>query len=108
MRIEILKVVIALFVLLGAASAAEAETATFSHPSWMGDRLDWCVNWSESCGKPAADAFCKAQGFAYATSFARDPNIGSFNPTRLIGSGAVCDQDMCDGFRYITCYRGLG
>jgi hypothetical protein len=86
-------------------AAAEAKEASFSPPKWKGYRLDWCVNWSEDCGQPAADAFCKAKGFEYATHFAQDPRIGSLDPTRLIGTDAVCDQDMCDGFKYITCFK---
>jgi len=63
------------------------------------DRLDWCKSFSAECGKPAADAFCKAQGWAKSYTFAIDANIGR---TRLI-SGAVCEDDFCDGFQYIGC-----
>jgi hypothetical protein len=70
-----------------------------------GDRLDWCQNWSTGCGKAAADAFCQATGYQNATNFEQAPNIGATQKTRLIATGAVCDQDFCDGFKYVTCFK---
>ncbi len=75
----------------------------FVKPKQQGMRLDLCVNWGEGCGQPAANAFCKAKGWDHAASYAVANNIGQFVPTRLIGTGAVCDQDFCDGFKVITC-----
>ncbi|HMQ58002.1 MAG TPA: hypothetical protein PKE65_05595 [Rhizobiaceae bacterium] len=76
---------------------------TYWKPKWGGDRLDWCVNWAQGCGKAAADKFCQTKGFSTAKAFVMDPNIGNAHRTRLIGTGAVCDQGFCDGFRKITC-----
>jgi hypothetical protein len=90
------------FVLLIAADAA-AASKTIKKPMFNGNRLDWCLKWSADCGKPAADAFCKAQGYQSAIAFEADPRIGSRTPTRLIGTGATCDLAYCDGFRQITC-----
>lgn len=79
---------------------------TFYKPKWNGNRLDWCVNWAQGCGKPAANAYCKAKGyFKGATAWKMQPNIGASQPTRLIGTGAVCDQGFCDGFQYVTCKK---
>jgi len=89
----------------GSASVGAAETKLFLKPNWNGDRLDWCVNWAQGCGKAAADAFCKAKGYAKATNFGMDPDIGTVQRTRLIGTGAVCDQGFCDGFTGITCTK---
>ncbi|MGB8818696.1 MAG: hypothetical protein WCC66_12325 [Rhizobiaceae bacterium] len=75
----------------------------FVKPKHMGMRLDLCVNWSEGCGKPAADAFCQAKGWDHALTYSIANNIGAISPTRLIGTGAVCDQAYCDGFKQITC-----
>lgn len=67
----------------------------------QGDRrLDWCQNWATDCGAPAANQFCKSKGFDVASSFAMAADIGN---TRLIGTGAVCDQAFCDGFTSIVC-----
>ncbi|WP_421695969.1 hypothetical protein [Aestuariivirga sp.] len=82
---------------------AFADTQTFFKPKQSGNRLDWCLDWSTGCGAPAANAWCKSKGFDKAASFEEDPDIGASHPTRLISSGAVCDQGFCDGFAQITC-----
>jgi len=80
-----------------------AGTKTVERPMFNGHRLDWCANWGADCGKPAADAWCVAQGFAGAESFDKAPGIGENSATRLIATGAVCDAAECDGFESITC-----
>ena len=70
---------------------------------YNGKRLAWCHQFDSECGKPAADAFCKANGFTNAAEFTQDPHIGDVAPTRSMGSGAVCDQVPCDGFKVIAC-----
>src|SRR5262249_53158489 len=87
------------------ADAPEAAKATksFEKPMYNGRRLSWCHDFDAGCGKPAADAFCKTNGFASAEQFTVDAHIGDVQPTRSIGSGAVCDQVPCDGFKVIQC-----
>jgi hypothetical protein len=94
-------------VLLGLvlAPAASAETKTIVKPMYGANRLDWCREWAVGCGKDAADAYCQSIGYESASNFSQAPDIGIASPTRLIGSGAVCDQDFCDGFKTITCYK---
>ncbi len=84
---------------------ASAASKTISQPMFNGNRLDWCLKWSSDCGKPAADAYCKSQGYQQAVDFFPDPRIGARSPTRLIGSGAICDLKHCDGFSKITCEK---
>ncbi|MEZ5776106.1 MAG: hypothetical protein R3D33_15785 [Hyphomicrobiaceae bacterium] len=77
---------------------------TFMEPRISGSRLDWCLSWASNCGKPAADAFCRANGFAKASSFQMDADIGGHSPTRIISNPAqVCSDPNCDGFSQITC-----
>jgi len=78
-------------------------TQMFDKPEFNGSRLDYCVNWGVGCGEEAATAFCQAAGWPKLMAFSIDPDIGSSSPTRLIGTGAVCDQEFCDGFTFITC-----
>ncbi len=47
--------------LLLPAAAFAAENKMFKKPKINGNALDYCLTWSTDCGKPAADAFCKAQ-----------------------------------------------
>ena len=80
-------------------------TRTFAQPRLGGYRLDWCRLWGRQCGRPAADAFCRRQGFARASQFAIAHDIGHRTPTQIIGSGQVCDRRLCDGFNRIVCVR---
>lgn len=81
------------------------DKMTFNKPKIQGNRLDWCFNWATGCGSQAANAFCTSKGYTAATGFAMAPDIGANQPTRLIGSGAVCDQQFCDGFKFISCAK---
>jgi hypothetical protein len=91
--------------LAASLASAAAATQTFDRPTYRGDRLDWCLNWGKGCGREAANAYCRSKGFEKATNFSQASNIGARRATRLIGTGAVCDQDFCDGFRRITCFK---
>jgi hypothetical protein len=81
------------------------QKMTFNKPKIQGNRLDWCYNWATGCGSMAANTFCASKGYAAATGFAMAADIGANQPTRLIGTGAVCDQQFCDGFKFITCAK---
>ncbi len=79
---------------------------TFHNPRIRGGyRLDWCRRWGQNCGRGAANEYCRRRGYAHASSFTQDPNIGLHSPTRIITSGQICSQNFCDGFRHITCRR---
>ncbi|KQY29346.1 hypothetical protein ASD38_08295 [Caulobacter sp. Root487D2Y] len=73
-------------------TAATGETAP----------LDWCRDYGSECGKPAADAFCRAQGHARADHIQPRPDIGR---TVIIATGAICADPTCDGFRLVECVR---
>jgi hypothetical protein len=87
------------------AVPAFAATQTFNSPMQGSNRLDWCYNWGVGCGQQAADAWCVSKGFTNAQNFNIANDIGGSSPTRLIGTGAVCDQGFCDGFSHITCFK---
>ncbi len=79
----------------------------FISPTINGYRLDWCRVWGGDCGKGAADAFCRKNGYTRAKSFEIDHDIGQGSPTYTIGSEQVCDESFCDGFKYIECEQDL-
>src|SRR5262245_57087188 len=81
------------------------DKMTFNKPKYQGNRLDWCFDWATGCGTKAANSYCKSKGYAVSTGFAIAPDIGGNQPTRLIGTGAVCDQQFCDGFKFINCAK---
>lgn len=85
---------------------ASAATETFSSPTLHGLRLDWCAHFGSDCGKPAADLFCRENGFSEAARFAIDQNIGQRGVHTLVfGDGRTCNGPTCSGFSAITCIK---
>ena len=78
----------------------QAADTIYVKPKVDGVRIDWCLNWAKDCGKPAADAFCQSHGFASAFKFSKAPAVG---PTRVIGTGQLCDDPTCDSFTSLSC-----
>lgn len=92
--------------LLAAAAAlvftvpSQAANKSFTNPSVKGKRIDWCKEWGEKCGKPAAQAFCWYQDMGKVMSFTIDEALSV--PTRIISTGQICDKG-CDSFKKIVC-----
>ena len=84
---------------LSLATPAEAGMRNFFLPEIAGARVDACLD-GGSCGKPAADAFCKLQGYDKATIFQREPAAMS----RRIDSGKTCSSTSCTAFRQVKCF----
>ena len=92
--------------LITLSSLASAATQTFSSPSVRGVRLDWCAHFGTGCGQPAADLFCRENGFTSAARFSIDANIGRRGVATLVfGDGRLCSGPDCSGFRAITCTK---
>ncbi|HEX9789146.1 MAG TPA: hypothetical protein VGA60_00675, partial [Kiloniellales bacterium] len=68
-------------------------------------RLNYCLRWGADCGEPAATAWCRGQGFAKASDWRVDKNIGALFPTIVLADKRVCAQFPCDGFEAITCSK---
>jgi hypothetical protein len=81
-----------------AGSASATEVRNFFAPEMDGARVDACLG-SGGCGKPAADAFCRVQGYDHALLFQRE----SLASTRLIDSGGTCAGE-CTAFRQVKCF----
>lgn len=84
---------------LASAHGAEAGVRNFFAPAMDGARLDACLS-GGSCGKPAADAFCKVQGYDKSVLFQRE----SFESTRVLDSGNLCTGNSCTAFKQIKCF----
>lgn len=82
---------------------ASMEGTKFLDPQVDGVPLDYCLEWGSECGKPAADAWCHARGYAGASTF--EVRTGS-PPTRVIASGQICDMVFCDRIISLTCSAG--
>lgn len=104
---KFVQVTLAALALCFSANLVHATSKTFVSPKVGGNRLDWCLNWGTSCGEPAATAWCKSVGYDHSTDSEEAVDIGASTPTRLLATGAVCDQAYCDGFTFITCATAL-
>jgi hypothetical protein len=82
------------------ASFAQAAVRNYFAPVVDGQRLDSCLTGESDCGKPAADAFCKVQGFEVALMFQREAAAD----TKRLGNGVSCAGPSCTSFKQIKCY----
>lgn len=86
-------------------SSVPSSGEAFRYPVHQDYRLNFCFSNREDCGAPAANAWCKAQGYSKALSWKKEANVGAIFPTVLIGTEDVCDKYLCDGFEEISCGR---
>ncbi|MFN4143629.1 hypothetical protein [Aestuariivirga sp.] len=83
---------------LAPSAASAAQVRNFFSPQFEGIRVDACLA-DGICGKPAADAFCRVQGYDRAMIFQRE----SYASTRTLDSGKVCSQG-CTAFKQVKCF----
>ncbi|HGZ70565.1 MAG TPA: hypothetical protein ENK74_04125 [Nitratifractor sp.] len=78
---------------------------TFTKPKFHGYALDWCKTFAHSCGKSAADSYCKLKGYKKAISFSKWNKLST--QTMTIGETSICDPRFhrCDSFKYIKCSK---
>ncbi len=69
-------------------------------PEVDGTAIDICREWGANCGKPAADAWCKAHD--YGDSVSHEVKQDS-PPSRIISSGKLCEEKHCDRIISIAC-----
>lgn len=90
-------------------TALGPNSTRFTYPSIRNVRVDWCRHWRSSCGRPAANLFCREMGFDRANRFSRDRGTGRRGiPTLVFGDGRICKGRRCQGFRRIVCVRSPG
>lgn len=94
---------VAALVATGVLASSAQQSRRFDIPRERGYRVDVCLNWGADCGKPAADVFCRRNGFPAAESFEIAENIGAARPTITLGDQRICNHPDCDGFKSITC-----
>ncbi|EHP31361.1 hypothetical protein SMGD1_2839 [Sulfurimonas gotlandica GD1] len=81
---------------------AASKTKLFMGPSVDGYALDICYTWGGSCGKPAADAYCRLMEYSSSVSHVVKNDTP---PTKIISSGRVCDGWYCDRISEVTCTK---
>jgi len=82
-----------------------AQTQVFNNPRVNGYAVDRCLYFGSQCNQPAADEFCRRNGFQRARRFAWN----FMAPTLVLGSRQICKvpgRGGCGGFTQITCTGG--
>lgn len=96
-----MRCLIATLILIAAtATAADASVRSYSLPTADGRPVSDCLADGKSCGKPAADLFCKKEGYAEAILFAREPVTAASS----IDGQRQCGGPACEAFTRIKCY----
>jgi hypothetical protein len=78
-----------------------ASRVAYLEPTWLGRRLDVCLNAQGSCGEPVAHEYCRRLGYPGASGAQGASDVG---PTMRLGDNASCATG-CGGFASITCSR---
>lgn len=76
----------------------------FWHPTYLGERLDYCTVDGTECGKAVAKRYCQMLGYDYSSQNVIAYNIGL---TNYLSSRAQCKGWRCNGFLTIGCATGL-
>ena len=89
---------------LNAASSHNKVFRNFWHPTFLGERLDYCSLDGKECGKTIANRYCQMLGYDYASQSIIAHNVGL---TNYLGSRARCTGWRCNGFMTIGCATGV-
>jgi hypothetical protein len=85
------------------SATADAGVRNFFSPQVENARLAFCLQSSDQCGKPVADAWCQVNGFEEAVLFQREEVSGDILATMYPDTGARCDAETCTSFHQIKC-----
>jgi hypothetical protein len=85
-----LKLVVFLIALIF-SSDADAAVRSYSAPKQNGTPVATCLPDGQSCGKPAADQFCKAEGFSESILFAREKDTQVFTRIKCYRAEVVAE-----------------
>jgi hypothetical protein len=85
------------------SATADAGVRNFFSPQVENARLSFCLQSSDQCGKPVADAWCQVNGFEEAVLFQREEVRGDILATMYPDTGARCDAETCTSFHQIKC-----
>ena len=92
--------------LVAGMGSSQAGVRNFFSPSMLGDRIAFCSDVNDVCGKPVADQWCVQNGYEKALRFQRDQRVGNDTAVvmRSIDTGDVYTGEKALSFRNIKCY----
>lgn len=89
---------------LSVAGEKNKAFRTIWHPTFLGERLDYCTADGAICGKEVANRFCKMLGYEYSSQNVMAHNVGL---TNFLASRVQCKGWRCNGFMTISCATTL-
>lgn len=97
----------AALVILGAMLSlpAGAQVRQFDSPKHEGFDISYCGSDSVSCGESVATAWCRSNGYDYASGWAARAGIDDSSRAVRLDDGSVCQGAACEAFASITCGR---
>lgn len=75
---------------------------TYKNPKVGRYALDYCREFGQNCGQPAANAYCKQHGWDYAKAYKINRDLP---PTKTIGDRKICTHEGCDKLTDVTCAK---
>ncbi len=84
------------------AGFAVAQEGQFPNPMLAQVPVDWCVTYGVQCGQPAADLFCRTQGYASARAW----SAAEVQQTIVLGDLQRCVNASCDALTGVVCTMG--
>jgi len=94
-----MKAILLILIAVLIPAAAQEQRRAYDHPRVTGYAVDNCLYFGETCGKPAADAFCDRRGYRESESY----RVAPARPTMVLGEDRTCDADFCVGLRDVVC-----
>jgi hypothetical protein len=89
---------------LNASDEQNKAFRNFWHPTFLGERLDYCSVDGRECGKAVANRYCQTLGYDYSSQNVIAYNVGL---TNFLASRAQCKGWRCNGFMTIGCATSL-
>jgi hypothetical protein len=87
-----------------AFSMKNKAVRTFWHPTYLGERLDYCSSDGKACGNEVATRYCHMLGYDYSSQHVIAHNVGL---TNFLDRRLQCKGWRCNGFMAISCAIGL-
>ncbi len=84
--------------------SADAAARKFFKPTLLGDTLAACAGSSSGCGKPVADHFCRAKGYASALNYRLNRSGGGGAQARTIDNELVTISASNPTFVFVKCF----
>ncbi len=84
-----------------------SDGTLFQQPVYEGKYpVSFCQSSGRACGKKAADAFCRREGYAEASSFSERTNVATLTkPAIALSDGSFCPTSTCKVLSNVGCLK---